>query len=94
MSDMGHWEEPEVLADAQRTGYNSPLLPGMSHSGQHYVNRPGQLGEQPAQHYVNRPGQLGDYMSAAKAALPALLVGVAIGYFVCPWIKKKLSKAG
>ena len=80
MSDMGHWIEPEVLADAQRTGYNSPLLPGMAPAG--------------VQHYVNRPGQLGNIMATVKSSLPTLLVGAVVGAVAWPWLKKKLKIVG
>jgi hypothetical protein len=99
-----HWIEPQELATAQRTGYDSPLVPGMTAHGQqaqHYVNRPGQLQgmgaevalpNQAPQHYVNRPGQLQGVFDTVKSALPHVLFGVALGYFVVPWAVKKLKK--
>lgn len=102
---MEHWIEPQSLGSAQRSGYNSPLVEMAPPPGvQHYVNRPGQLqgmgaevalpNQAPAgvQHYVNRPGQLSGFVDTVKSALPHVLVGVALGYFVLPWAKKKFLK--
>jgi len=102
-----HWIEPKALGEFQRTGYNSPLASvepggapvtgGFDHyvnrpgqlSGDHYVNRPGQLA---GDHYVNRPGQLAGVAETVKSSLPRVLLGVAVGYFVLPWVIKKIKK--
>ncbi len=92
---MKHWIEPEVLGAAQRSGINSPTLPGMTaHGIQHYVNRPGQLqgvGDE-TQHYVNRPGQLSGFFDTVKASLPTLFVGAVIGVVAWPWLQKQIKR--
>lgn len=48
---MKHWIEPQILADAQRTGFDSgsaTIYPHVAQGPQHHD----------LQHYVNRPGQL------------------------------------
>jgi hypothetical protein len=103
---MEHWIEPQVLGDYQRTGYNSPLmpggqpLPGVAPPGvEHYRNRPGQLAGDVSlpnlpppgiEHYVNRPGQLGS-MHRLTSNLPTLLMGAVVGVLAWPWLKKTLK---
>jgi hypothetical protein len=99
---MEHWIEPQALGDYQRTGYNSPLLPGMAPPGvEHYKNRPGQLGNTVAlpqlappgvEHYKNRPGQLSGIFDTVKSSLPTLLIGAVIGVVAWPMIQKQLKR--
>ena len=74
---MDHWIEPQALAGAQGAG---PLV---------LVAPPA---PEPAPPSQGPPvGRLSGIFDVAKKSLPALLVGVAIGACLGPWIKKKLK---
>ena len=85
---MNHWIEPQVLADAQRVGYDSNTAQIPANGVQHYVNRPGQLSGD-LQHYVNRPGQLSGFseIKAMKFGWGSLFLAVAGGVLLSTQIK-------